>query len=410
MTKESTAVIKQIKGGVLAASGFRGAGLACGIKSEKGRKDLALLVPDAPAVAAATFTQNKVRAASVLWDASVLKKHSHVRAVVVNSGNANACTGDRGELDTQTMASTVAGALGCLTDEVLVSSTGIIGKFLPIEKIISGIGKAHKALSNNPAAAGRFADAIQTTDTVRKDFALRVEHDGGSFAIGGCAKGAGMIGPNMATMLCYITTDAEVDVKTLRRMLLQSVNVSLNCISVDGHNSTNDTVLLLSSGASGYKVSTAEREKVFKDALDRVAIELAKAIIRDGEGATKLVQIDVTGAKTMADAKLVAHAISRSPLNLTAVHGGDPNWGRFVSSAGYSGAAMKAEKTTLFINGKLTFDHGMPADTPTEELATEMRKEEIVLHIDMGLGSGKATYWCCDLSREYITINADYHT
>ncbi|MDP6116048.1 MAG: bifunctional glutamate N-acetyltransferase/amino-acid acetyltransferase ArgJ [Planctomycetota bacterium] len=409
MAKSSPAV-KQIKGGILAASGFRGAGLACGIKSEKGRKDLALLVPDAPAVAAATFTQNKVRAASVLWDAAVLKKRSHVRAVVVNSGNANACTGERGERDTRTMACTVADAIGCETDEVLVSSTGIIGEFLPIEKITKGIGKAHKALSDKTPADGRFADAIQTTDTMRKDFAVRVEQDGGSFVIGGCAKGAGMIGPNMATMLCYITTDAGVEVKALRRMLKQSVNVSFNCISVDGHNSTNDTVLLLSSGASGYQVNTPERVKVFRDALDRVAIGLAKSIVRDGEGATKLVQIDVTGAKTKTDAKLVAHAISRSPLNLTAVHGGDPNWGRFVSSAGYSGAAMKAERTTLFINGKLTFDHGMPAGTPAEELAAEMQKDEIILHIDMGLGSGKVTYWCCDLTRGYITINADYHT
>ena len=398
------------KGGVLAAGGFRAAGVCCGIKSEKGRKDLAVLIAETPAVAAATFTTNKVRAPGVRWCEKVIRRRRPVRAVVINSGNANACTGVRGEADTEVMATTLAQLEACSPDEVLVSSTGIIGEYLPMGNVARGIAKAHGAAKAGVSAGGRFADAIQTTDLVRKEIAVRVESDEGTFTIGGCAKGSGMIGPKMATMLAYLTTDVVVEEPTLRRLLKRSVDQSFNAISVDGHASTNDTVLLLASGAAGVRIDDAKSRRLFGQALDFVSRELAKSIVRDGEGATKLVPIDVTGAATAADARLVAHTMARSPLNQTAIHGCDPNWGRFISSAGYSGAKMVEAKARLTINGVPTFTDGLPADTPAELLAAEMQGKEIRLHLDLRIGPGKATVWTCDLSKEYITINADYHT
>jgi len=400
----------EVRGGVLAARGFRAAGVCCGIKSERGRKDLAVLIADAPAVAAATFTTNKVRASGVRWCEKVIRRRRPIRAVVINSGNANACTGVRGEADTEAMASTLAELEACSPGEVLVSSTGIIGEYLPMGKVTRGIAKAHGAAKAGVSAGGRFADAMQTTDLVRKEIAVRVESDAGTFTIGGCAKGSGMIGPKMATMLAYLTTDAAVEEPTLRRLLKRSVDQSFNAISVDGHASTNDTVLLLASGASGVRIDDAQSRRLFGQALGFVSRELAKSVVRDGEGATKLVQIDVTGAETTADARLVAHTMARSPLNQTAIHGCDPNWGRFISSAGYSGAKMVEGKARLTINGVPTFTDGLPADTPAELLTAEMQGKEIRLHLDLRIGSGKATVWTCDLSKEYIAINADYHT
>lgn len=402
--------MQPVKGGVLTAKGFRAAGVRCGIKQQKSRKDLALLVADQPAAAAGTFTTNKVRAAPVKWCEALLKKRKRVRAVVVNSGNANACTGARGDADAEAMASAVADLVGCEPGEVLVSSTGIIGAYLPMEKIRKGLSRAQTSLAKGPGAGTHFAQAIMTTDKVRKEVAVRVRCKGRTFVLGGCTKGSGMIGPNMATMLAYLTTDAQVDGAFLRRALKQSVERSFNSITVDGHTSTNDTAVLLASGASGVKISDAASRAAFAAALDYVTLELAKAIVRDGEGATKLVQIDVTGARTAADARTAANAMARSPLNLTAIHGGDPNWGRFVSSAGYSGADLDEAKTQLFINGKLTYAFGLPATTPAAQIAGEMRKKDVCIHLDLGLGSGKATVWACDLSHEYITINADYHT
>jgi len=408
--KSADCSIQPIKGGVLAAKGFRSAGVCCGIKQQKGRKDLALLVADKPATAAATFTTNKVRAAPVKWCETLLKKRKTVRAVVVNSGNANACTGIRGDADAESMASAVADLVGCEPGEVLVSSTGIIGEYLPMGKIRKGVRRARGSLVKGAPAGTRFAQAIMTTDTVRKEVAVRVRSKGRTFALGGCTKGSGMIGPNMATMLAYLTTDAQVDGAFLRRALKRSVQKSFNSITVDGHTSTNDTAVLLASGASGVNINNAASRAAFAAALDFVTLELAKAIVRDGEGATKLVQIEVTGARTASDARTAANAMARSPLNLTAIHGGDPNWGRFVSSAGYSGADLDEAKTRLFINGKLTYAFGLPATTPVAQIAREMRKKEICVHLDLGLGSGKATVWACDLSHEYVTINADYHT
>lgn len=399
-----------VPGGVLAAKGFRGGGVCCGIKQIKGKPDLALLVPDAPAAAAGMLTTNHVKAAPVHWCQRVLRSQSRVRAVVINSGNANACTGQRGDADAAATAARVARLLRCQPREILVSSTGVIGHYLPMEKIGKGIELAWRALGQGPEAGQRFAEAILTTDTRRKESSIRVQLGSRSFCLGGCAKGAGMIGPNMATMLAYVTTDAAVDPSALRRALRRSVEKSFNAISVDGHTSTNDTVVLLASGASRVPIASRDALALFQSALDFVTLELAKAIARDGEGATKLVQIEVTGAQSSADARVIAQAMARSPLNMTAIHGGDPNWGRFVSSAGYAGPRLVESKTRLFINGHPAYQHGLPATTPVEILAAQMRQPEIHLHLDLGLGHGRATVWSCDLSREYITINADYHT
>lgn len=402
--------IKPVKGGVLAAEGFRAAGVYAGIKTDKSKRDVGLLVADSPVNGAVTLTTNRVKAAPVKWCRKVLQKRKQVRAVAVNSGNANACTGPRGAKDTAETADALAGLIGCKAGEILVASTGIIGEFLPMQKISSGISKSFRSLGSSPAAAGRFADSILTTDTVRKECAVRVTHRGKSFYIGGCSKGAGMIGPNMATMLSFITTDAHVDSATLRRSLKKAVQQSFNSIIVDGHTSTNDTVILLAGGKSGTKIFGKSRGDIFQTALNLVTLELAKSIVRDGEGATKLVRIDVTGAESHAAARTIAVAMARSPLNMTAIHGGDPNWGRFISSAGYAGPNFVEEKAKLFIGDKLVYRFGRPADTPTEELNAAMRKTEIHLLLSLGLGRGKSTVWACDLSRDYITINADYHT
>lgn len=399
-----------IDGGILAAQGFRAAGAACGIKLEKGKRDIALLVADDLAPFGATLTRNRVKAAPVIRCQRLLRRVNAARCVVVNSGNANACTGKQGERDADEMARIAASAIGCDPTEVLVASTGVIGRPLPMGKVREGIQKAAKNLSGSPAAARRFASAIMTTDTVIKEAAVQVELNDGMFRIGGCAKGAGMIAPNMGTMLAFLTTDADVDPAVLRKALKTAVQASFNCITVDGHTSTNDTAVLLASRASSVTINTKSRIALFEHALAHVALELAKAIVRDGEGATKIVRIDVTGALKHSDARTIAQAISRSPLNLTAIHGGDPNWGRFISSAGYAGPKMLPSKARLFINGWPAYVNGAPADTPGETLAREMQRSSIYLHLDLGLGRGKATVWTCDLSREYVTINADYHT
>ncbi|MBI2192547.1 MAG: bifunctional glutamate N-acetyltransferase/amino-acid acetyltransferase ArgJ [Planctomycetes bacterium] len=402
--------IEAVPGGVLAARGFRAAGVPCGIKQRKGQPDLALVVADGPAAAAGTLTLNHVKAAPVRWCRKILRRNRPVRAIVVNSGNANACTGSRGDADAAATAEFAAARLAVSPEEVLVSSTGVIGHYLPMEKVQKGIDRAAGALARGPEAGSRFAQAILTTDTRRKEFAVRVSCGRAQFFVGGCAKGAGMIGPRMATMLAYVTTDARVEAAALRRALGRAVQQSFNAISVDGHTSTNDTAVILSSGSSGVAIRSPRLCALFQAALDRVTLELAKAIVRDGEGATKLVQIQVAGARSHAEARRIAHTMARSPLNMTAIHGGDPNWGRFVSSAGYAGPRLVEARTQLFINGLPAYLHGLPAATPVEKLAAEMRRPEITLLLDLGLGRGIATVWGCDLSRDYITINADYHT
>jgi len=400
--------LEPIRGGVLAARGYRAGAAASGLKSAAKALDLAVLVSDRPATAAGAFTRNRVAGAPVQVDRERLPSR-RVRGVVVNSGNANACTGAAGLRDARAMCAQAAACFGTGAEEFLVASTGIIGERLPMAKIRRGIDLAARNAATGLARARAFARAIMTTDTRLKQFAANVAAKGGEFRIGGGAKGSGMIAPNMATMLCFITTDADVLVRDLARVTRRATDRSFNCISVDGHTSTSDTLIVLANGASGVKLRGAELG-VFEHALTSVCIDLARQVVRDGEGATKLVTINVAGAPTDAQAKTVALAIANSPLVKTAVHGGDPNWGRIVSAAGYAGVSFEPGDARLAIGGVNAFASGRPVAANRPALASRMAAKEIDFDLVLGRGPGKATVWTCDLSKRYITINAEYHT
>jgi len=402
---------RKMEGGVTAAGGFSAAGVACGIKTRKNTRDLALLLSDRPCSVAGVFTTIKAPAASVLWNRAVVGSGA-ARAVVVNSGNANACTGKRGEQDTAAMAIAAAGELGLDPGQVCVASTGVIGHPLPMDKVVAGVIEAAERLSPEDAAGAAFVDATMTTDTVRKTMAVRTVIGRRLVTVGGCVKGAGMISPQVATMLCFLTTDAAISPATLRRALKAAADASFNCITVDGDMSTNDTVLVLANGAAGNRRITRSGPafEQFARALEFVCVHLAKRVVRDGEGATKFVEVRVRGARTDRDARTVARGIANSPLVKCAIHGGDPNWGRIVCRAAGCGAAFDPAKTRLRIGGVLAYARGVPAHTPLSQLQKVMQRQDVDLDIDLGLGKGRATMWTCDLSREYVTINADYHT
>jgi glutamate N-acetyltransferase/amino-acid N-acetyltransferase len=402
---------------LLSPRGFRAAGVAAGIKAS-GKTDVGLLVADAPATAAAVFTTNRVVAAPVV----VGREHvatGKLRAVVMNSGNANACTGKQGHRDAVRMCQLAAEHLGCDAAHVLPSSTGIIGHTLPMGKVTAGIAAAAEALGNSAEHALAFMDAILTTDLKRKSAALTVKVGRDRFTLAGVCKGSGMIGPRMAigpktakhaTMLAYLTTDVAAPAAVLRRLLAKASDHSFNAVTVDDHASTNDTAALLASGTGGVKLNTPAAVDKFAAALDEVCQSLAYQIAADGEGATKVVKIVVKGAATPAAAQAIARTIANSPLVKCAMNGNDPNWGRIVSAAGFAGVPFDPDRSTLKLQGTTVFRAGQPVPFDAEKASTALKAAEVVAELTCGLGKADATVWTCDLSKDYVTINADYHT
>lgn len=400
--------IREIPGAVTAPAGFTAAGIAAGIK-KNGKPDVALIAGDRDCAAAGIFTINKAKAAPVLLSMAHLDASGgRAQAVIVNAGCANACTGEQGAADAYEMASLTASILGCAPEGVLVASTGVIGVNLPMDKVRAGI---QKASASRAADGGELAAlAIMTTDPFPKSRAIECTlDDGRTFRVGGIAKGSGMIEPRMATMLAFLTTDAEVEPELLRRALASSSGLSFNAITVDGECSTNDCVFALASGAGGAVIREADVD-AFAAALTDVSGFLAREIVRGGEGATKLVAITVTGAATAGDASLAARTVANSPLVKTAIHGGDPNWGRLVAAAGRSGADFILERTSVSIGGVALFVNGRPHDERAGAAAAVLQRKEIEITIDLGMGSHAATMWTCDFSADYVRINAEYRT
>ena len=397
----------KVEGSVTAASGFRAAGVACGIKASG--LDLALIVSDTPAAAAGVFTVNRAQAAPVTVSRRNLSATSgRARAIVVNSGCANACTGIDGMRHAEAMAAHAASSIGCSAPEVLVASTGVIGVKLDIEKVSRGIVAAAAALA--PCGGNDAARAIMTTDPFPKMASAEIASGPGMFRVGGIAKGSGMIEPNMATMLAFVTTDAAVEPALLQRSLKAVVNDTFNAITVDGECSTNDCVLALANGASGVKLGDDDYP-ILVEALRTVCEPLAVGIVRGGEGATKLVTVRVTGAASDAEARQAARAIANSPLVKTAIHGGDPNWGRLVAVAGRSGSNFVLDSAAVRIGPIELFTAGTPHDERAPEAAEYLKGNELVVAVDMGTGgSGSSQMWTCDLSAEYVRINAEYRT
>ena len=400
--------IKSIPGGVTTPSGFRASGLHCGIKAN-GKPDLSLIVSDVPASAAGVFTTNLAKAAPIyLCQDHLAASQGHAKAIITNSGCANACTGPQGEADAKEMAQLAAMALACDPSQVLVASTGVIGVNLKMDKIRSGVPQAVAALDANGGSAA--ARAIMTTDPFPKECAVEVTTPAGAFRVGGMCKGSGMIEPRMATMLGYLTTDAAVDPVLLSRAVAEASRYTFNAITVDGEPSTNDCVLALANGASGVQIDDALYPALFAG-FRAVAQELALGIVRGGEGATKLIAITVTGAASDADAWMAARAIANSPLVKTAVHGGDPNWGRLVAAAGRSGAQFVLSGARVQIGSLVLFENGRPFDELAPKAADYLMGKDLQIEVNLGAGGNyRATVWTCDLSAEYVKINAEYRT
>ena len=402
---------KTVPDGVVAPKGFLCAGVSCGIKTRKNALDLGIILSAEPANAAGVFTTNRVASATVAVDREQLRSRT-TRGVVVNAGNANACTGAQGLKNARRMTALASECCGAAPREFLVASTGVIGHPLPMKTVEAGIRKASKALGRSARHNQSFAEAIMTTDLVPKFTAVQFTVGGKTVRIGGAAKGSGMISPNMATMLGFITTDCAIAKPLLRKALRDIAAVTFNCTTVDGDCSTNDTVALLANGAAGNPpIRTAGKHyDLFHRGLLAVCERLAKAIAADGEGATRFIEVQVTRARTAGDADKVARKIANSPLVKTAVNGGDPNWGRIICAAGYSGAHVNADQMQLKINGVTLFRHGGPARVRADRLAACMTPKEIYIHLDLGQGKRSAKLWTCDLSKEYVSINAEYHT
>jgi glutamate N-acetyltransferase/amino-acid N-acetyltransferase len=404
----SDVTMSSIAGGITAPAGFEAAGLACGIKIN-GRPDLAAVAAARPVSAAAIFTTNQVKAAPVL----VSQEHLHrsagsAQVVITNSGCANACTGPQGMADAREMALLTATHLGCAPRHVLVASTGVIGVNLNTEALRRGIPAVVGALSRD--GHGAAAQAIMTTDPFPKTYAVEVVGPYGSFRVGGMAKGSGMIEPRMATMLGYLTTDAEVSPALLHRGLVDASRETFNAITVDGESSTNDCVFALASGESGVTIDEASYG-LLVEGLRAVSLELALGIVRGGEGATKLISITVSGARSHEDATVAARVIANSPLVKTAVHGGDPNWGRFIAAAGRAGVPMVLEGAMVRIGADVLFSDGEPHDHLAPRAAEYLEGTELDIEVNLGTGGlGRATMYTCDLSAEYVRINADYRT
>jgi glutamate N-acetyltransferase/amino-acid N-acetyltransferase len=391
-------------GGVTSAQGFQAAGIACGLK-EGGAKDLAMIVSDMPAEVAATFTTNAVKAAPVKVSMRHARNHTKIRGVVVNSGCANACTGVGGITDAKAMIEHAAKVTASKPREWLVCSTGRIGTRLPMAKITRGIEKAAAKLG--PENGVEAAKAIMTTDTRRKECAMRFKVAGRKVTIGGMAKGAGMIHPNMATMLCFITTDAAIDRTTLRSCVAEAVEMSFNRISVDGDTSTNDTVIVLANGAAGTPVlkSFHPQYNLFTKTLTSVMRKLARMIVEDGEGITRVVEVVVKGAASANDAKLATLAVSKSELIKCAWAGGDPNWGRIMAALGYSGARVREEMVEIFYDGVAAVVNGQPSKTPVARLKKICKQPKFTITINLHAGSAEHSVLTTDLTEDYVKIN-----
>ena len=401
-------MIKKDTQGVTFAKGFTAAGVKAGIK-KSGNLDVAVIYTKTPAVVAGTFTQNKVAAAPVYVSKEVVATGT-AHAIVANAGCANACTGQQGLDDAHKMAQIAADELGVNADDVIVGSTGVIGVNLPMDKLEAGIKDAVANLSAD--GSGNAGRAIITTDTHSKSVTCEFELSGKTVRMGAIAKGSGMIRPNMATMLCYITTDIAIDQALLQKAVSGCVEKSFNMISVDGDMSTNDMVIVLANGEANNAKITEENAdyQIFFDKLMMLCTELAKQIAADGEGASKFLTINVKGAKSFADAKTVGMAIANSPLVKTAFFGEDPNWGRVICAVGYSGADMVPEKTVVKFGGITIFANGTGATYDEKALAHVMKEKDIVIDIELNMGQEDATVWSCDLSYEYVKINGEYHT
>ena len=399
------------EGGITSPLGFlAGAARAAVRDSPPDKLDVGILHSLEPCTAAAVFTTNRVRAAPIL----VSERHlagQRARAVIVNSGCANASTGRRGLADAEEMARLTAGKLALVPQEVVVASTGVIGWFLPMDRI----GSALAGLRPSRDGGLDFARAIMTTDTVPKSIAASLSYDGRRYLIGGCAKGSGMIHPQVATMLVFLTTDAPVQPDFLRHSLRRAADASFNMMTVDGDTSPNDMVLALANGAASGPADEAigpghAAAPVFEEALTQVCTHLARELARDGEGAGKLIEVRVDGAADEADARRVARTVAGSLLVKTAVHGCDPNWGRVLTAAGYSGAQVREETCQLYLQGVRVFAAGLPEPFDEAALREALDSRDVAIRVDLGLGPGAATAWGCDLTRDYVRINAEYTT
>ena len=404
-------MVKIVKGGVCSAKGFRAAGVAAEIKY-RGRNDVALVVADEPCAAAAVFTTNKVAAAPVVYDREVVKA-GRVQAILANSGCANACTGEQGLKDAKLSALVTAGELGVDPRHVLVASTGVIGRPLPMDRLLAGVKLAAQSLGRSPAHGLAAEQAVMTTDTRPKQACATVTIDGRKVTVGGMSKGSGMIEPNMATMLGFITTDAAITPAMLRRALLLAIGKSFNRLVVDGDESTNDSVFLLASGKAGNEPIRFAGEDFdrFRAALEQVCVSLARQMATDGEGATKFVTVTVRGAKSERDAARAARAVAKSPLAKTSWFGKDPNWGRVLAAVGYSGADVVDTETEVFYDRVWAFRRGKVADeAQLARLAEVMKKDAFEVVVDLHLGGYESSVYTCDFSLEYVHINADYTT
>ena len=407
--------MQRVEGGVTAARGFYAAATAAGIKKEN-RKDMAMLYSEVPCAAAGTFTTNLVKAAPVKWDQKQVYEKPFAQAVICNSGIANACTGEEGMACCAMTAEVAAGALNIPEDRVLVASTGVIGQQLPMTAIAEGIRRMAPLLSDTLESGTMAAQAIMTTDTVKKEVAVTFELDGKKVTVGGMCKGSGMIHPNMCTMLGFVTTDVKISKELLQEALSQSIQDTFNMVSVDGDTSTNDTVLLLANGMAGNEEITEKNESygLFCQALNEVNTFLAKAIAADGEGATALFEVKVIHAKDKEQAVTLSKSVITSSLTKAAIFGHDANWGRILCAMGYSGAQFDPEKVDLYFEsaaGKLKIiEDGVAVDYSEEEATRILSEKEVTALIDMKMGDAEATAWGCDLTYDYVKINADYRS
>ncbi len=391
--------------GVNFPKGFASAGVYCGIK-KPGLLDLALIVSDRMASVAGVFTTNQACAAPVHWSRRVVQG-GQARAIIANSGNANCLTGEQGMRDVERTATLVAQRLGCEPQQVVVASTGVIGVPMPMNALEAGIPRLFEHLTTGDDRP--TAEAILTTDTFIKRASIEVETPDGTVRIGAIAKGAGMIAPRMATMLCFITTDADIEPEPLESILTRVVDDTFNCITVDGDTSTNDSVVVLANGASGVRL-TSESLSAFEEGLCQVCAYLAKRIVRDGEGATRIFEVRVQGAGDTASARQIARTIAESLLVKTAIHGGDPNWGRIIAAAGRAGVPFDPNTARLSLQEVVVFENGAPTDYNERALVDQMQTEEVLIMLELGQGSASASFWSSDLTPDYVKINAHYRT
>ncbi|HPN37494.1 MAG TPA: bifunctional glutamate N-acetyltransferase/amino-acid acetyltransferase ArgJ [Melioribacteraceae bacterium] len=394
-------------GSITTTPGFKAAGIFAGIKRK--RKDLALIYSPRPCNVAGTFTINKVKAAPLLLSQEVIKQNGKVKAILVNSGNANACTGEEGYNDVVLSQKYCAKLLNINPNEVLVSSTGVIGQRMPMETLLSGIDKIVTEVTEDGGI--NAAEAIMTTDKIQKNFAVTTKINNSIITIGAICKGSGMIMPNMATMLAFITTDVKIENELLKKLLVKAVNNTFNKISVDGETSTNDMVVIMANGLSNIEIKENDYSiGAFYDALFLLCTEMAKTIAKDGEGATKLITVNITGADTQKDADLAGKSIANSSLVKTAIYGNDANWGRIMSSLGMSGAEVKPEKVSVYFDNLPILLPGYKVVLDEEKAFKCLNKNEVLINVNLNGGNYSSTWFTCDFTENYIKINAEYRS